>query len=131
MAKDCYVCKEEKGMLKHLVMFKNADGIKEVELPVCKTCSDNYTMFQKVLKIFMIFCTVVAMAVVITIAYAYGMSGNKDAALYTLVFIVPVSFLGYYITKRLHHSSHFIQKAAQEPTVKKVLEQGYKGFILK
>lgn len=127
----CYVCKEVEAADTLSFMFRDAKGMQELSLAICETCKDNYKVFNKVLTIFMMFTTFIFMALISFIAYLYLQANDVNTALYIFVFTVPVSFLGFYIHKRLYHGSHFVQKAAQEPTISTMLKQGYKGFIIK
>jgi hypothetical protein len=126
----CYVCKEAEGTLSHKLLFRNAQGPEEVSLPLCQECLNNYTLFHKVLKMFMVFTTAVFMILIAFVAYMYFRAGNTSTGLYVLLFMVLVNFLGFYIYKRLYHGSHFIQKAANEPSVTRILEKGYRGFLI-
>lgn len=127
---DCYVCKDVKANGPLIFLFRDANGTVEEDLPICNTCRDNYKTFNKVLMIFMMFTTFVFMSLISFVAYLYLDSGDTQTALYTFIFIVPVSFIGFYLHKRLYHGSHFVQKAAREPAIKSMLERGYKGFVI-
>jgi hypothetical protein len=128
MSNKCYVCKETDGTLKHKISLYKKMQSEDVKLPICNGCYKDYKLFKKMLNIFMTFCTVFVMFIIVVIAYFFGMSGDKQTASAIIFFTLPTAILGYLLTRKMYNSSHFIQKAANEPVIKKKFDEGFTGF---
>lgn len=128
MSQSCYVCKEKSATLVHKIsLYKKMESSK-LELPICKGCYKDYKMFKKMLNIFMLFCTVFVMFILVVIGYFVAMSGHNQTASFIIFCTLPTAIMGYLLTRRMYNSSHFIQKAAKEPAMLSKFKEGYKGF---